>query len=146
VYTGANRPLRNSTVIPEGTGEVGSSTRALEGAAKLSRGIDVVGRAALPVAVVMDGIEIGNAYHQDGNSIGKNTQETVGSVAGGWVGGLAGAETGAEGGAVVGTFFGPVGTVVGGAVGGVAGGMVGSLAGSAIGNKIVDGVRWLFGK
>ena len=148
-YDAANKPIRGSTMV-DASGELGAVSEDFAQAARLGEGIDgvgkVVGRVAVPVGVAMDTISLAQAYRQDGNTIGKHTQETAGSVAGGWAGAIAGGEFGAEGGAAVGTFVaGPVGTVVGGAVGGVVGGVGGAIVGSGVGKKLVDGVRWLVG-
>lgn len=88
----------------------------------------VAGRGFIVVGVVSEGINIGNAYKQDGGEFGENTKKAVGSAAGGLAGGIAGAQIGAT----IGAVGGPVGVVVGG----VAGGIIGGIAGSSAGKKI----------
>lgn len=77
-----------------------------------------VGRVARPVGLVMDAVEVGSAFHADGNRIGENT----GRAASGLAGGAAGGWGGAAAGAAIGTAIFPgVGTVVGGIVSGIGG-------------------------
>jgi hypothetical protein len=102
----------------------------------LGAGLETVGKVALPVAVAADAVQLGQAFHEDGNRIGKHTGEAASSVAGGW----AGAETGAVVGAEVGSLGGPVGTVVGGLVGGIAG----SIAGSSLGKDAFNAISSIF--
>ena len=118
----------------------------VEGAGKTARVLEGVRRIALPVAVAIDALRLGDAFVQDGNTFGKNTIRTGGSVAGGWAGAWAGAEAGAAGGAFVGGILGSfvpvlgnaVGAGVGGFVGGLAGGIAGGLGGSWLGGKITS--------
>lgn len=111
------------------------------GGAKLLNGLQKV---AMPIAIVSDVFRLGEAFHSDGNQIGTNTKQTVGSVAGGWAGGFAGAKAGAVGGAwvggAIGSIFPGVGTAVGagvgGFIGGIAGGIGGAFGGSWVGEKL----------
>jgi hypothetical protein len=110
----ANRMLRNSGQVLEG-----------------------VGKVARPVGIVLDVIEVGQAFRADGNQIGANT----GRAASGVAGGALGAWGGAAGGAAIGTMIFPgVGTVVGGVVGGI----IGAVGGDAIGRGVFDTVKSWF--
>lgn len=102
----------------------------------LGTALEGVGRVARPVGLVVDAVQVGQAFRQDGNSFGDNTQRAVGGLAGG----AAGAWGGAQLGAAIGSVGGPVGTVVGGVIGGIAGGIVGS----GVGEKAVDWVKSWF--
>jgi hypothetical protein len=115
------------------------SPRTLNGVTRAARGLEFAGRIARPVAVIVDGARLANAYNQDGNRVGRNTIRTGGSVAGGWGGAAAGAWGGAKAGAVIGTFVGgPVGTAVGGLIGGVVGGIGGAFIGSWAGEQAAN--------
>ncbi len=124
------------------------SPRALSIAGGSARAFEVVGRVARPVAIVTDTVRMANAFHADGNQVGRNTLVTGGSVAGGWAGAAGGAWLGAKGGAAVGGFvgawFGVVGAVpgaaIGGVIGGIAGGIAGAFAGSAAGETAAESV------
>jgi len=98
--------------------------------------LEGVGKVARPIGVVVDAVQVGRAFQQDGNRVGDHTQRAVGSLAGG----AAGAWGGAQLGAAIGSAGGPVGTLIGGAVGGIAGGVVGS----GVGEKAVDWVKSWF--
>lgn len=54
--------------------------------------LEGVGRVARPVGVVIDAVRVGQAFRQDGNSFGDNTQRAVGSLAGGAAGAWGGAQ------------------------------------------------------
>lgn len=103
-----------------------------------ARTLEAFGKVARPVAIVTDVVRLGAAVHADGDTIGKNTAVTAGSVAGGWAGaaagGLVGAKGGAMAGAAIGAFFGGVGAVPGAAIGGFVGGLAGSIAGAFVGS------------
>jgi hypothetical protein len=104
-----------------------------ENADTISKVGKVVGRGAIVVGIVLDGVNIVSSAIEEGG-FGDKTQQATGSA----VGGAAGAWGGAELGAIIGTAICPgVGTVVGGVVGGIVGGIVGS----GLGAKFVD---WLF--
>jgi hypothetical protein len=110
----ANRMLRNSGAVLEG-----------------------VGKVARPVGIVLDVIEVGQAFRSDGNRVGANT----GRAASGVAGGALGTWGGAAGGAAIGTAIFPgVGTVVGGVVGGI----IGAVGGDAIGRGVFDTVKSWF--
>ena len=81
---------------------------------------------------------LGEAFHADGNKIGRQTIHTAGSAIGGWSGAFAVAAGGAEVGAAIGLLGGPVGSAVGGVVGGLFGGILGSFGGSAFGEHVAD--------
>lgn len=114
------------------------SPTTLKVAGGAARTLEAFGKVARPVAIVTDTIRLGAAIHADGNTIGKNTAVTAGSVAGGWAGAAAGGFAGAKGGAVagafVGAFFGGIGAVPGAAIGGFVGGLGGSIAGAFVGS------------
>ena len=116
---------------------IGRSEAFLNGMGHVSQGLDTFGKVAAPVAVAADGYRLYSAFQQDGDTVGKHTLETGGSVAGGWAGAVAGGEMGADAGAAVGAFFGGVGAVPGAIVGGLVGGVVGGIAGSEAGTDIV---------
>jgi hypothetical protein len=118
-------------------GQFGKDEAFLGRMGRISEGLDAAGKVAAPLAVAADVYRLGEAYRQDGDTIGKRTVETAGSVAGGWAGAAVGAETGAEAGAAAGAFFGGVGAVPGAVIGGLAGGIAGGVAGSALGTDTV---------
>ena len=93
----------------------------------ISRVGKVVGRGAIVVGIVVDAINIGTAYQEEGK-VGTKTKAAIGSAAGALAGGLAGAKIGAA----IGALGGPVGIVVGGLVGGA----IGAIAGSSLGESI----------
>ncbi len=125
-------------ISPKLLNVVGKGARILEGARKI----------ALPVAIMVDAFRIGSAFHSDGNQIGVQTKQTVGSVAGGWAGAAAGAKAGAVGGAWLGGIIGSavpvVGTAVGAGVGGFLGGLGGAIGGSMGGSWIGEKIGGLF--
>lgn len=95
------------------------------------------GRIVRPVGIVLDSINVAQAFREDGNRIGVNTGRAVSGLAGG----AAGAWGGAAAGAAIGTALFPgVGTVVGGIIGGICGGIGGDFAGKGL----FDGIRSLF--
>lgn len=100
--------------------------------------LENVGRVARPVGLVMDVIEVGQAFRADGNQIGANTGRAASGVAGGALGGWGGAAAGAAIGTAI---FPGVGTVVGGVVGGIAG----AFGGDSLGRAAFDGLKGLFG-
>jgi hypothetical protein len=125
------------------------SSGALKAAGKAARVIEGAGKIALPVAIAVDTVRLGVAVYED-KGIGRNTEVTAGSVAGGWAGAAGGAWAGAEGGALLGAAIGSVvpvlGTAAGAAIGGLAGGLIGAIAGGFFGSwagekgveKVVD--------
>lgn len=84
-----------------------------------------VGRFALPLAVVFEGVEVYDGWEQDGRTFGYNTQKQITGAAGA----IAGAMIGAELGALFGIWLFGVGAVpamvIGGFIGGVVGGVLG---------------------
>ena len=93
----------------------------------------VIGKGAIGVGILLDGLSIYSNYKEEGG-FGDKTQQATGSA----VGGAAGAWAGAEIGAIIGTAICPgIGTVIGGVIGGIIGGFAGGSAGS----KLVD---WIF--
>lgn len=99
--------------------------------------LESVGRVARPVGLVMDVIEVGQAFRADGNQVGAGTARAASGVAGGALGGWGGAAAGAAIGTAV---FPGVGTVIGGIIGGIGG----ALAGDAAGRGLFDTVRGWF--
>jgi hypothetical protein len=116
------------------------SPRTLSNVARVGRGLEFAGRVARPVAIVVDGARLANAYNQDGNRVGRNTIRTGGSVAGGWGGAAAGAWGGAQVGAAFGTIGGPLGIAAGGVIGGLVGGIGGAFVGSWAGERVAESV------
>ena len=102
----ANRALRNSGAVLEG-----------------------VGKVARPIGIVLDVVEVGQAFRSDGNQVGANTGRAASGVAGGALGGWGGAAAGAAIGTAI---FPGVGTVVGGVIGGIAGAIGGDMAGRGL--------------
>jgi hypothetical protein len=101
------------------------------------RVLEGVGKVARPVGLVMDAIQVGEAFREDGNTIGTHTGRAASGVAGGALGGYGGA----VGGAAIGTMIMPgVGTVVGGVVGGI----VGALGGDIVARNLFDRVSSWF--
>ncbi len=109
----------------------------VKGAGVAAVALDGIRRAALPVAVVSDGVQVASAINADGGRLGTHTARAGAQIAGSWAGGIVGAELGAEGGAAaggaIGALFGGVGAVPGAAVGGLIGGLAGAIAGAHIG-------------
>jgi len=99
--------------------------------------LEGVGKVARPVGIVLDAIEVGQAFRADGNQVGANTGRAVSGVAGGALGGWGGAAAGAAIGTAI---FPGVGTVVGGVIGGIAG----AIGGDAAGRGLFDTVRSWF--
>jgi hypothetical protein len=121
-------------------GQAAQDIEALQANRLLRNGgrvLEGVGKVARPVGLVMDAIQVGEAFHEDGNTIGKHTGRAASGVAGGALGGYGGA----LGGAALGTMILPgVGTVVGGVVGGI----VGALGGDVIARSAFDKVSSWF--
>ena len=142
-----NRLAANQTARTTGTAlEAEGATLARSGEAAMREGagavragqvLGTVGKVARPVAIAMDVVEVGSAFHADGDRIGENTGRSLSGLAGGAAGGWGGAAVGAAIGTAV---FPGVGTVVGGIIGGVAGG----LAGDSAGRSVFDTVRSWF--
>lgn len=138
----ANQTARTTGVAleTEGLSVARSGEAALEQGAATARAgqvLGTVGKVARPVAIAMDVVEVGSAFHADGNQIGENTGRSLSGLAGGAAGGWGGAAAGAAIGTAI---FPGVGTVVGGIIGGVAG----SLAGDSAGRGVFDTVRSWF--
>ncbi|HIK14525.1 MAG TPA: hypothetical protein IGS53_04425 [Leptolyngbyaceae cyanobacterium M33_DOE_097] len=92
----------------------------------VARGVGrVLSRIAAPIGAVIDGVQLKNAYDQDGG-FGENFQRTAGSVAASWGGAAAGAA---------------IGTAIAPGIGTVIGGVAGAIAGSEIGDDIVVGAK-----
>ncbi|WP_078290948.1 methyl-accepting chemotaxis protein [Mycobacterium sp. D16R24] len=110
-----------------------SDNKALRAAGQT---LEKVGKVARPIGVVVDAVQLGEAFHADGNRVGEKTVEAGVNLAGGAAGAWAGAEIGASIGSVV-----PgAGTVVGGIIGGV----IGGVAGSGLASKGWSAVKGLF--
>jgi hypothetical protein len=99
--------------------------------------LENVGKVARPVGLVMDVIQVGQAFRADGNQVGDNTGRAVAGVTGGALGGWGGAAAGAAIGTAI---FPGVGTVVGGVIGGIAG----AVGGDAAGRGLFDTVKGWF--
>ncbi len=110
------------------------ANKALRGAGVA---LERVGKVARPVGLAIDAIQVGAAFHEDGNRVGMNTGRALSNVAGGALGGWGGAAVGAA----VGTMICPgVGTAIGGIVGGIGG----AIGGSALAKGAFDKVAsWL---
>lgn len=147
---GADPRFNERVEIESKVGRTGPNARALSEAAfdgqRLAdnqtlrggaRALDAVGRVARPVGIVLDAIDVGSAFHADGNRIGENTGRAVSGLAGGAAGGYGGALAGAAIGTAI---FPGVGTVVGG----LAGGIIGAFAGDSAGRGLFDGIKSLF--
>lgn len=91
--------------------------------------LEGVGKVARPIGLVMDVVQVGQAFRADGNQVGANTGRAVSGVAGGALGGWGGAAAGAAIGTAI---FPGVGTVVGGVIGGIAGAIGGDTAGRGL--------------
>ncbi|MEZ4864324.1 MAG: WXG100 family type VII secretion target [Caldilineaceae bacterium] len=124
------------------------SPRLLSAAGRGARLLEGLNKVALPVAITLDVFRLGAAYHNDGYTVGSETKQTIGSVAGGWGGAFAGAQVGALSGAwlggVVGSAFPGVGNVVGTGVGGFLGGLVGGIGGAFGGSWAGEQIGGLF--
>ena len=106
----------------------------VKGGEVATKTLNVVGKAAFAVGVVVDTYRIGEALYSDCTKRkkkrpGKRTAKAAASVVGGWTGGCAGAAAGSSTGAYVG---GAIGALFGG-VGAVPGAAIGSLIGAAVG-------------
>jgi len=129
--TGLDSDVRRQVALDA---EALADNRALRGAGTL---LENVGRVARPVGLVMDVIEVGQAFRADGHQVGAHTARAAAGVAGGAAGGWGGAMAGAA----IGTALLPgVGTVIGGIIGGIGG----ALAGDAAGRGLFDTVRSWF--
>ncbi len=110
----------------------------------LGGALETAGKVLRPVAVVADTVQLGQAFHQDGNKVGLNTGRAASGIAGGWGGAIAGAEGGGALGAAVGSVVPVVGTAVGGVAGAVAGGIGGAIGGDWAGRRLFDAIRSRF--
>jgi len=136
-----SRAIVGSTIVRD-TANLGKGSEVgLESAVRFAKGMDHVGKIAGPLALVGDAIDVGHAFHADGNSIGQHTVDAVASSAGGWAGAAVGGEAGAEIGATIGSIVPGAGTVIGGVVGGVVGGAVGGFVGSGAGTTTVHALQ-----
>lgn len=103
----------------------------------IAKGGKILSRAALPVAIVADGISRGKEAHDLERKFreGKVSQSqrirghaaNASSAVGGWTAAAAGAWAGAEAGTIIGSFGGPVGAGVGAVAGSIIGGAAGYL-------------------
>lgn len=106
------------------------STASYVAASYAGKSLQFVQKAAVPVAVFVDGVRIFDAIAEDEYSFGENTVTKVAIVGGEWAGATAGAWGGAKAGAGIGFLIaGPPGAGIGGVIGGIAGGIGGSYAG-----------------
>jgi hypothetical protein len=95
--------------------------------------LEGVGKVARPVGLVLDAVQVGEAFHDDGDRVGARTGRTLSGVAGGALGGWGGAAAGAAIGTAI---FPGVGTAVGGIVGGIAGAWGGDSAGRGLFDEV----------
>jgi hypothetical protein len=104
-----------------------------------------LGRAAVGVGAVMDGISLAGEVNESLETGNWDNTAIEGSrIAGGWGGAALGAKGGGTLGAAIGTAIAPgLGTAIGGAVGGFAGGIAGYFGGSEIGESVSE---WAFGE
>jgi hypothetical protein len=121
-------------------GQLNHDARSMKVNGRLRTGgavLEGVGKVARPVGLVLDAVEVGSAFHADGNQIGENTGRAVSRLAGGAAGGWGGAAAGAA----IGTAILPgVGTVIGGVIGGIGG----AFAGDAIADRTFSAVKNFF--
>lgn len=138
VNIGAANVVKGTSKASNFINNVGRTIQANKGIATANRFITrnahtisrvgkVVGRGAIVVGILIDAINIGTAYKEEGE-VGTKTKAAIGSAAGALAGGLVGAKIGAT----IGALGGPVGIVVGGLVGGA----IGAIAGSSLGESI----------
>jgi len=99
--------------------------------------LERAGKVLRPVGAVMDAIEVGSAFHADGNRVGEKTGRAVAGVAGGALGGWGGAAAGAA----IGTAILPVGGTV---VGGLIGGAIGAFGGDQLAKGAFDTIKGWF--
>ena len=90
-----------------------------------------IGYGSLAVSVTLGGIYVADAWQQDGNTYGANTQMAVAQTSLGITGAWAEAEIGAA----IGVWFGGVGAIPGAVIGGVVGGWGGSKLGETVVNN-----------
>lgn len=110
------------------------ANRVLRGSGQV---LERVGKVARPIGLAIDAIQVGAAFHADGDRVGMQTGRAVSNVAGGALGGWGGAAAGAA----IGTMICPgVGTAIGGIVGGIGG----AIGGSEIAKKAFDKVASWF--
>lgn len=113
-------------------GKALQANRLLRGSGQV---LERVGKVARPVGLAIDAIQVGTAFHADGNRVGMQTGRAVSNVAGGALGGWGGAAAGAA----IGTMIFPgVGTAVGGIVGGIGGAIAGSEVAKAAFDKVAS--------
>ena len=118
--------------------QIANDAKALQ-ANRLLRGsgevLERVGKVARPVGLAIDAIQVGAAFHADGNRVGLQTGRALSNVAGGALGGWGGAAAGAA----IGTLICPgVGTAIGGIVGGIGGAIGGSEIAKAAFDKVAS--------
>lgn len=96
-----------------------------------------IGKAVLPLAIALEGVEIYDGWEEDGRTFGHNAQkETVGAV-----GGVTGAAIGAMVGATLGTALFGIGAPVGSVIGGFLGGWLGGILGEDIAETNYDKLK-----
>ncbi len=129
------RTTKSSTIAAQAAkdGEALAENGAVRGT---GRALETAGKVMLPIAIAGDAIELGQAFHADGNKIGTETGRAASGIAGGWGGAIVGAEVGAAAGSFV--------PVVGTAIGGIIGGAIGGFGGDKLGRKVFDAIDSLF--
>lgn len=90
-----------------------------------------IGYKSLGVSFLLGGIYVTNAWQQDGQTYGANTQMALAQTSLG----ISGAWAGAEIGAAIGVWFGGFGAIPGAIIGGVIGGWGGSKLGETVVNN-----------
>ncbi len=105
----------------------GKTVRIKGNSIKLGKATKVLGKAAVPLAVVTSAVEVTNAYNKGGTKAAvKQGAKCAAGIAGGWAG--------AKAGAAIGTLICPgLGTAIGGFIGGIGGYFAGeALAGTVV--------------
>lgn len=128
-----NQPPVNARDAAEAAARAAVS-EAAEPSSLMSKFSKVVGRGALPAAVTLALVDVGQDLKQ-GDYRGA-TQSAAGAG-----GAIAGGVAGAQIGAVAGSFVPGVGTFVGGFVGGIIGGVAGYRGGQVAGEAVYDVVN-----
>ncbi|WP_081249526.1 RHS repeat-associated core domain-containing protein [Flavobacterium psychrophilum] len=117
--------------------------KTLEAISKGADALNGLNKIAVPVAVTLDAIRIGDAMVQDGG-IGRNTAETTAKVGGSWGGAYLGSTAGAEAGVTAGLFFGPAAEIASpvlGIFGGIGGGIYGAVKGEDAVNGAIQSLQ-----
>lgn len=87
---------------------------------------------------LLDVVDLGFAFAQDGYAFGDNSKMKLGEIGGSLVGGWLGAKGGAITGGLIGSAVPIIGTGAGVAIGGIIGGILGSWKGGDLGKDLVE--------